>query len=295
MGIKGRFWHLISVALLGALALEIVMILADGVRESFSVQRIPAHLATIAVGTILGWLYELLRQTNFAFAQTMREFTGLRSGVDSLTSRIRYQDEALAMLMHCPRHNEVLTSLIKTSMSDNFRYVPYVPPGLYLQFLTTALKHGDGYLGVQRTSLRWYREQGAGSYLAGLRDRPMSYKKRIFIVDDADVPDMLADLADQETLDYYWSHTGSVETYWIPVADFRKNYPKFEVPDDFALFDRQLLIAYDVDKQVLIFDLLNETRPELKIFTIQDELTSRQVMAFRPVPPDATAPLAAPA
>jgi len=289
MDLKVRFWHLAGAALLGAAALEIVMILADGVRESFTVQRIPAHLATIVVGTVIGWMYDLLRETNIAFTRTIIEFSSMHTSVESLTNRIRYQEEALAMLTHCPRHNEVLTNLIRTSMSENFRNIPYIGEADYLSFLGLAIRHSDGYLGVQRKPLRWFRDGNTASYLDGLRERPMSYKKRILIVDDNDVTNMVADLGNQETLDYYWKHTGSVETYWISIAGFKKNCPKIPVPDDFGLFDRQLLIAYDTDRQILIFDLLDENRSELRIFNVQDELSSRGVASFQSVPRTAVA------
>jgi hypothetical protein len=38
----------------------------------------------------------------------------------------------------------------------------------------------------------------------------MSIKTRLVLIDDADLDDMKADLANSEVMDYYWRHTGRV-------------------------------------------------------------------------------------
>jgi hypothetical protein len=74
----------------------------------------------------------------------------------------------------------------------------------------------------------------------------MDYKTRIFVIDNADVPAMEEDLRNAELL--------------------RQQFPGQRIPDDFALFDRALLIAYDIERQVLTFNLLKESSRERQIF-----------------------------
>ncbi len=119
------------------------------------------------------------------------------------------------MLTSCQRHNVALSSLIKTSMSKNFRNIPLVGISSYLDSLRKAVEHSDGYEGVQRKPLSWFKETGAGSYLSDLKGRKMSQKKRVFIIDSADEEQMQADLGDEDVKSYYWSQTGAVTTYWM--------------------------------------------------------------------------------
>jgi hypothetical protein len=277
-----RLWRLAGVALIGALALETVLIFSEGLENAFTTQRIPDHLAALAVGTLIGWMYELLRELNHATELSLQQFASMRTSIESLTSRIKYQDEALSMLTSCPRHNEALTALIEASMSDNFRSIPYVGEASYLQFLTKAIEHSDGYQGVQRHPLSWFLEYPW--YLDVLRQKPMSYKTRIFILDDDDVAQMIRELQDPEVLTFYWEHTGSVASYWISTTEFKRHCPRIDIPADFGLYDGQLLIAYDRDRQVLHFNTLPDHSPDKQIFAIQRELQERHVHAFREIP-----------
>src|SRR5258706_9232462 len=105
----------------------------------------------------------------------------------------------------------------------------------------------------------------------------MKYKSRLFVIDDRDVKEMEADIADQELLKFYWHHTGAVNSYWITETDFRRNYPSISMPPDFALYDHTLLINYDENKQILSFDVVDrESSMEAQIFRTFNELTSRR-------------------
>jgi hypothetical protein len=277
-----RIWRLAGVALIGALALETVLILSDGLEDAFTVQRIPSHLVALVVGTLIGWMYELLRELNRATELSLQQFASMRTSIESLTSRIKYQDEALSMLTSCPRHNEVLTALIEASMRDNFRSIPYVGEADYLRFLTKAIDHSDGYEGVHRVPLSWFLKYP--SYLDALRQRNMSYKTRIFIIDDDDVIQMERELADPQLLNYYWEHTGSVASFWISTTAFKRHCPGIRIPTDFGLYDRELLIAYDGDRQLLHFNTLAKNNPVKRIFSIQRELQGRNIQAFKEIP-----------
>jgi hypothetical protein len=222
-------------------------------------------------------MYELLRELSAATTSSLRD-------IASLTNKIKYQDEALSMLTMCPRHNEVLTELIGASMRDNFRNVPYVGAGEYLRFLGKAIEHSNGFQGIQRQPLSWFRNSSAGSYLEGLRDHTMAYKTRIFVIDEADVSQMEQDLRDPEILGYYWEHGGDVDSYWLSTEQFKRHCPRLRVPDDFGLYDGALLIAYDTSHQVLTFNLVDESSHERQMFAAQQNLASHGVDAFQRIP-----------
>jgi KAP family P-loop domain len=204
---------------------------------------------------------------------------------ESLAAKITYQDQAFGMLMRSPRHNEVLTSLIRASTIDNFRIIPLVGVPSYLMFLEKAIAHSDGYEGIQRKPLSWFREVGGGAYLSDLKRRNMRYKKRLIIIDETDKAQMEFDLADASTLDYYWSHTGAVATYWITSRDFLANFPGMStIPRDLALFDRELLIAYDEQAMMVTFDVLDTASALNQLFDSLDQLERNSVEFFHELP-----------
>ena len=273
-----KAWRLAGVAAGGAALVEVVLILSEGLGNAFTISRIPNHLTAIAVGGLLGWMYELLRELSAATATSLQ-------GISTLLGKINYQDEALSMLTGSPRHNEVLTMLIAASMKENFRNIPYVGEAAYLEYLSNAIEHSSGFQGVQRKPLRWFRDESANGYLHALRDRRMSYKTRIFIIDDADVDEMEHDLRDPDLLAYYWENGGSVDSYWISTERFRRQFPGRRIPDDFALFDGSLLIAYDTDHQVLTFNLVEESScPERQIFAGQQNSDKHGLLSYQKIP-----------
>ncbi|MGI3782649.1 MAG: hypothetical protein ACRYG2_17950, partial [Janthinobacterium lividum] len=159
----------------------------------------------------------------------------LRRDVDRLTRRLGFADQALIMIMDAPRHHEALTELINPSVNDKFRSVPDVGVASYLRVLELAVDHAARYEGVHTSGFRWYRDTDAGHYLDGLRDKPMAVKTRLLLVEDADLAAMQADLADDEVMEYYWRHTGDVDTFWMSTRDFRTAFPGRDLPRDCAL------------------------------------------------------------
>jgi hypothetical protein len=281
---KTSSWRVAGVALLGAIALEAILIFSIGVSQALTIRQIPSHIAAVVVGAIGGWLFDLFKELHASTKSSLRELRILTAGVDALTRKIRYQEQALDMLLECPRHNDALTSLIKASMSDNFRHIPYVGPSDYLRFLDRAVEHSDGYEGVQRRSLRWYMQRGAASYLDGLRERKMRYKTRLIILDADEMEAMSHDLKDASLLAYYWLHTGPVDTYWISTSDFLKNLPGSALPHDFALYDHTLLIAYDEERQILTFDTVDAIASERRIFEALRHHVLHDTGVFNKVP-----------
>lgn len=258
MGPQFRIARLALISFSGALILEIVLTFALGLREAFTVRQIPAHLAALLVGGLAGWLFELLRESTKATAEILAAAQGMQTNFETVANKIQYQERALDMLTACPRHNAAISQLLKSSISENFRRIPSVGVPEYLAFLRLAIVHSDGYEGIQRNTLSWFRDSKRGSYLNNLRQRNMRYKTRLFIIDDEQREEWKADLNDQESLSYYWRNTGNVDTYWIFAQNFSDNFPAWgeEVPEDLALYDHQLLISYDEKRQLLSFNVV---------------------------------------
>ena len=262
-------------AFLGALTLEIVLTFAIGLRDAFTVGQVPAHLSALLVGGLVGWMFELFREM-------LREAASVQARFEALTVKITYQDKALDMLLACPRHNDALSQLIKASISDNFKNVPFVGVPAYLNFLRRAIVHSDGYEGIQRKPLRWFKDAGGGVYLSDLRRRNMSYKTRLFIIDEADLGQWNEDLSDKECVKYYWANTGDVSTYWMTAADFLKNFPTWtSVPRDLAMYDRQLLISYDEQAHMLSFDIVGRDSNIVRLFQSIEQLALQGIPALQ--------------
>jgi len=233
----------------------------------FSLVQVPSYVAFGIVGFAGGWLFELFKAQTEVTDESVRALTEVQRSVEQLTRRLTYQDEALTMLSSSPRHNEVLTALIKASLWDSFRSIPYVGVPAYLKLLGLAISHADAYEGTHRTTLRWFFESDAGHYLNGLRDKTMSVKTRLVLIDDTDLEAMREDLANPAVMDYYWRHTGDVETYWMTVSEFRKAFPRRDVPHDLALYDRELWVAYDEPSQTLSFDVVPPDSEVCRLFS----------------------------
>jgi hypothetical protein len=259
--------RLTLVAFAGALILEVILTFATGLRETFTVGEIPAHLAGLLVGALVGLLFELFRVIISTTGKTLNVAMEMQTSFETLTTKIKYQDEALALLLKSPRHNDTLSRLVKASISENFRNIPLVGVPAYLEFLRCAVAHSDGWEGVQRKPLSWFKDSGGGPYLNELRVRSMSYKTRLIIIDKTDFPQWEADLQDKDCLEYYWNSTGQVTTYWMTAEDFLRSFPKWEtVPRDLALYDRQLIISYDEHTRILSFDVLDCTSMIVQLF-----------------------------
>jgi hypothetical protein len=72
-------------------------------------------------------------------------------------------------------------------------------------------------------------------------------------------------------MDFYWSCTGDVETFWITAGDLKDHFPRIAVPADSALFDRQLYVAYAPQYKVLEFEVLLDGDGPRKVFEELEE------------------------
>jgi hypothetical protein len=256
-------------------------------KGAFSIVQVPSAVAFLLVGFAAGWLFELFKAQTEVTDQSLQFLAETQKSVERLTRRITYQDRALTMLIDAPRHNEALSELIKASINDNFRSIPDVGVAAYLRVLSLAINHAERYEGIQRNPFRWYRDTDAGYYLEALREKPMTTKTRLVLVDDDDLEAMQQDLADPAVMEYYWQHTGSVETYWMSVSDFRFTFPGRDVPRDLALYDRQLLVAYDESKLILRFDVVRRDAGVCRLFDDVTEMISRHTPSLKRVEPPA--------
>lgn len=252
-------WEALRAALGGVILVEVVNFLLDPPSAADPVDW-SAVAAVAVVGAIIGWMYELARSMTALINRSLAQF-------EALSNKLEYQEQALSMLLRCRRHGEALSELLSDSIGKNFRNIAFVDENRYLHYLTTAIHHSDGFEGVQRKPVRWFEQEGTAPYLRHLRERRMRTKTRVFVIDDGDEGAMRADLDNPQTMSYYWSHTGTdVRTFWITQSTFRRSFRGLDVPDDFALYDKQLLIAYDPDRQVVTFDLLEPGSSEHRIF-----------------------------
>lgn len=95
---------------------------------------------------------------------------------------------------------------------------------------------------------------------------------------------MRSDLENTRTLEYYWRHTGAVTTYWVTAQDFVANFPGLAVPQDLALYDRQLLIAFDEQMKMLTFDVLDSESDVSRLFDALDRLEPHSVEFLHELP-----------
>jgi hypothetical protein len=273
-------WEPIRAALGGVIIVEVVNLLLDPPSSEQPVDWVRVA-ALGGVGAIIGWMYELARSMTGLILGSMTQ-------LEALSRKLDYQDEALSMLLQARRHGEALSALLSDSIGKNFRNIPFVDENRYLYYLVKAIDHADVYQGVQRKPVRWFENEGKARYLERLRDKRMKTKIRVFLIDADDEAAMREDLENPETMRSYWEHTGlDVRTFWILTADFRANFRGLRIPDDFGLYDEQLLIAYDPDHEVVRFDLLGPGSHELEIFKkLHEQLEVRSTAPFREIKPE---------
>jgi len=216
--------------------------------NGFNVRRsIAVALLGGMVGGTLGVIAELARN--------------LRQSLQKLAEVSHTANVRVSLLTHLPlaelgtehrNHFDVLCQLIGDALKG-VRVMANVDPGQYLTYLRLALGVSDEWEGVQRFPIRWFKVGDAARYLENLRDKSMKRKVRLFLIEDKDEAQMREDIADKETLSFYWEHTGAVPSYWITLSELRKE--GLPVVEDCALYDRRLLIQYDEARRVLSFEV----------------------------------------
>jgi hypothetical protein len=279
-----------SWAVIGALALGVA---------SFFLDPKPDNLYRVAasafVGGVLGWMYDLAKDLYQSASNLKREASELidlsRQKLQDVSHYLDYQDRPLKMLLRANSHASIISRLLSASLNDQYSHIAYVYENQYLDYLNSAIEVSNCFEGVHRQPIRWFKETENGAfYLQRLRDKKMNKKLRIIIVDDEDKPNMEADLSNQDLMNFYWSNTGeNVETYWTSRSVLVSTYiPNIDIPDDFALYDRSLLIRYDPVYRTLTFDFLDTTIscPERLIFKkLQEQLDLNSARPFLKIEP----------
>lgn len=219
-----------------------------------------AYLASAFVGLLIGWIYDLGTRMNETTNKSIQQMRRLSEILD-------WQDQPLRLLVNARKHSPTIGVLLKASIGEQYRTIASVDSNRYLSLLRQALKSSDRFNGIMRKTVSWFRENNDGAtYLQELSSRRMSEKIRVFIIDTAGVKTMQEEMADEGLMTFYWQHTGSVDTYWITEREMRDNYPELGMPDDCALFDRELLIKYDERRQTVFFDIVDERSVERQLF-----------------------------
>jgi len=250
-------WRLALVALLGAVVAEAAVAFSEGLTRAFSIDQVPGHFLAISVGALIGWLIELSRQLATTAARALEEMQKVTSSLDALAVKLDGPLRAEGILNGSPKHRRTLQKLIVAATQHKIDMIPQVGPGEYLEYLEAAIAESSAYFGVQRKPIRWYRDSNGTDYLETLNRRMMACKIRLFIIDDSDKAQMEADLRSPGLMSYYWERSSTVESYWATVSEFGKLYPGLAAPNDFALYDRSLLIQYDQDICLLRYNTIN--------------------------------------
>lgn len=253
------------VAALGAMAGEIIVAFSEGLTRAFTLDQVPSHLLAILVGAMIGWLVELSRQLVSAARHALSKINEAGGELLSLVGMLELSARAERVLNVSPRHRETLRQLLTASTRDKIDMIPQVGPGEYLRFLEVAIGESASHFGVQRNTISWYRDSNGGGYLEKLNERSMEYKVRLFVITDGDRAEMESNLQDPRLMDYYWTRSSTVESYWATEAEFRKLYPGMAIPDDFALYDGCLIIQYDESIGLLRFNVVGTDRDERRL------------------------------
>lgn len=252
----------LAAAAVGSLA---VIVITASVDVSTVTSPSPqAIIASAVVGAVVGWLYDIGSKMNATTQDSI-------AGMDRLAKILEYQREPLNMITKADVHSSTIGQLLRDSIGKQFRDIAYVDSNKYLHYLTLAIDKSSQFNGVQRYPVRWFHDGGRQEYLKRLSQKSMrGGKRRIFIVDDA--VEMEKDLDNSELMAEYWECTGRVLSFWISSEAYRRTY-NLQVPDDFALFDNELLIRYNDERQTLTFDLIlkDGVSPERDVFTKLEE------------------------
>lgn len=267
-------------ALIGAILFEIINYALDPTNYFEPPSR---AIFSFIIGAAAGWMYEVIRQQSELIRQQSELVSESMTQFDTLSKAFEYELEALTMFLKDRKHGEVLTVLLSASLQGH--HIAFVNENQYLSYLSKAIEHSAKFQSVQRNPVRWFSDHA--NYLNVLRDQPMKSKIRIFIIDDTLAEQMDQDLNDSQLMNSYWSNTGTdVKTFWIQSSDFKQNFHQADIPEDFAIFDEQLLIKYDVKHQTLTFDVLQNTTNELEIFKqLQDQINLQVPRPFIPIQP----------
>lgn len=248
---------------------------------------------SIVIGAYIGWLFRITRRM-----RDDAEAFNTAAGISTDMLR-RAEEHFLALLnnffnqhpfdlfLEDSPHSGVLGTLLRDSIKSMNGRISEVNEITYLLYLKEAISHADEYFGVQREPVRWFRDtEEAADYLRQLKDREMRLKRRIFVIDRDLEGQMEADLKDKSLMDFYWTFSTDVKTYYIRTDELKKCFDFDSVPEDFAMYDGKLIIKYDAQRRVVSYDGPREKSMEKMIIEcLETQLRAGRQIPFRPVAP----------
>jgi hypothetical protein len=275
--VRGRFrspaMRSLSYAVVGAMILLTV-------EAAFNIRDLQgpgllSYMASAVVGAIVGWIYDLGTRMNEVTRESIEK-------MKELSQILEFQQRPLRLLAEAKVHAATVGILLKESIGEQYRTITAVDSNRYMWFLRQAIDNSMRFHAVMRNRIRWWQDNSDGeSYLRDIAGRRMKERIRIFIINDDQVLAMQEDLADPHLMDFYWRCTGPVDTFWIGNSDLLASYSDLKVPDDFALFDSELLICYDSARQTVFFDIVDEHALERRVFAkLQQQLQNKRDRPF---------------
>ena len=253
-------WHT-SAVVAGSAALGAVLYAVISVVRGVQIDVLDLTISA-AGAVVAGLLIEIL----IAIEQIRKSIEAIPSKqMSELSGFFRDQDlfkPPFDLLQRGRKHGSTLYALLAGSINDNCQAVPNVDRNRYRAFLISAISDADSYLGVKHGTIKSFAKERDGdrsviTYLNALKSKEMGGKTRIFVVKDADRASMEKELKDPEIFREYWELTGEdVQTYWTTRKDLKESGSN--IPNDCAIYDRELCFVYDDRRHTLTFDLLDD-------------------------------------
>lgn len=264
-----------TAALLGALLSEAINLLASPDEQS-----ITRHVTSVTLGAIIGWLYDLGRQTSLLLQSAT-------NSLELIAGKLDLQDAALDMLLAAGAYGEIVRLLLSDSVSRGFKTISFCDENRYFRYLARALDVCETFQTIHRKpiSMSW-GESDAAPYLQKLRDRSMHSKTRVFVIDQDDLAQMERDLGDPDTMARYWARTGSgMRTFWVSSNDYQAAYRNLPLPPDCVMFDSRLIIAFDAGSRTVSFDLVDgDNSAQIFFGALSEQLENQAREIFSEVP-----------
>jgi len=126
-----------------------------------AITLVPAFVS----GALFGWLFGIaisLRNTASELEQKLNQTTGQLRGInkDFLESiQGFFKRDPFSMMLVTTPHSGVLGTLIKDSLSSGYKKIHNVDENKYLIYLQEAISYATSYLGIQRHSIRWFKNK----------------------------------------------------------------------------------------------------------------------------------------
>jgi 23S rRNA U2552 (ribose-2'-O)-methylase RlmE/FtsJ len=267
----------IGLPVASAIVVAVLCVFADYLLQDSTFNWRPS-LSAAVLGGLLGGLLGIAIEVAKHLRQSLSRLEAVSNTSSSVVALLTELPIAELRSDH-QDHLSVVCKLVGDALR-NVRVMADVDETRYLQYLEQAIKVSNEYEGIQRFPIRWFEERNASKYLNILREREMTRKVRLFVIDDERKNEMEEDIRNQDLLANYWKLTGSVESYWITAS--RLSTESLPEIDDCALYDRRLLIRFNADRHILTFQIGKGDKIE-DVSRVFSRLR-RQIEQNRPLP-----------